>query len=167
MSDTRINFIKQQGFERADASSCDSLYAELMFQPRVVGVVVLAGVLLQAWPLFLMLSAVLWWSAVVPELNPFDWLYNALASGGKAVPGLTPAPAPRRFAQGLGGTFMLLIGLSLRSGRDTPAWVLEAFVLVAIGLVLVGRFCLGSFVFHLLRGNGEFARRTLPWGRGA
>jgi hypothetical protein len=40
-------------------------------------------------------------------------------------------------------------------------------VLVAIGLVIVGRFCLGSFVFHLLRGNGEFARRTLPWGRGA
>jgi hypothetical protein len=62
---------------------------------------------------------------------------------------------------------MLLIGLSLRSGRNTPAWVLEAFVLVAIGLVIVGRFCLGSFVFHLLRGNGEFARRTLPWGRGA
>jgi len=166
MSDTRINFIKQQGFERADASSCDSLYAALMFQPRVVGLMVLASVLLQAWPLFLVLSAVLWWSAVVPELNPFDRLYNALASTRNAVPGLIPAPAPRRFAQGLGGTFMLLIGLFLRSGPATPAWVLEAFVVVAIGLVIVGRFCLGSFVFHLLSGNGQFARRTLPWGRG-
>ena len=160
MSDTRINFVRQQGFERADASSCDSLYAALMFQPRVVGLVVLAGVLLQAWPLFLTLSAVLWWSAVVPELNPFDWLYNALASARKTV----PAAAPRRFAQGLGGTFMLLIGLSIRNGLETSAWALEAFVLVAIGLVVVGRFCLGSFVFHLLSGNGEFARRTLPWG---
>ena len=167
MSDIRINFIKQQGFERADASSCDPLYAALMFQPRVVGLVVLAGLLLQAWPLFVMLSAVLWWSAAVPELNPFDGLYDALASARKAVPGLTPAPAPRRFAQGLGATFMLLIGLFLRSGLDTAAWVLQAFVLAAIGLVIVGRFCLGSFVFHLLSGNGEFARRTLPWGRGA
>jgi hypothetical protein len=163
MSDTRINFIRQQGFERADASSCGPLYAALMFQPRVVSVVVLAGVLVQAWPLFLMLSAVLWWSALVPELNPFDRLYNAVASARKAVPGLTPAPAPRRFAQGLGGTFMLLIGLSIRNDFDTSAWALEAFVLVAIGLVIVGRFCLGSFVFHLLSGNGEFARRTLPW----
>jgi uncharacterized protein DUF4395 len=160
MSDTRINFVRQQGFEREDASSCDSLYGALIFQPRVVGLVVLAGVLLQARSLFLMLSAVLWWSAVVPELNPFDWLYNALASARRAV----PAPAPRRFAQGLGGTFMLLIGLSIRNGLDTSARVLEAFVLVAIGLVVVGRFCLGSFVFHLLSGNAEFARRTLPWG---
>ena len=62
---------------------------------------------------------------------------------------------------------MLLIGLSLRQGLDTLAWVLEAFVLIAIGLVIAGRFCLGSFVFHVLSGNGEFARRTLPWGRGA
>jgi len=166
MSDTRINFINQQGFERVDPASCDSLYAALMFQPRVIGSVVLAGVLFQLWPVFLMLSAVLWWSAVVPELNPFDWLYNVVASARKAVPGLTPAPAPRRFAQGLGGTFMLLISLSIRTGFDAAAWILEAFVLVAIGLVIAGRFCLGSFVFHLLSGNGEFARRTLPWGRG-
>jgi hypothetical protein len=163
MSDARINFIRQQGFECADASSCGSLYSALMFQPRVVGVMVLAGVLLQAWPLFLTLSAVLLWSAVAPHLNPFDRLYHALGAARKAVPGLTAAPAPRRFAQGLGGTFMLLIALSLRYGLDTPAWVLEAFVLVAIGLVIFGRFCFGSLVFHLLSGNGEFARRTLPW----
>jgi Domain of unknown function (DUF4395) len=167
MSDTRIDFIRQQGFEGADASSCDSLYAALMFQLRVVGLVVLAGVLLQASSLFLTLSAVLLWSALVPELNPFDRLYTALVAARKAVPGLTAAPAPRRFAQGLGATFMLLIGLFLREGLDTLASVLEAFVLVAIGLVVVGRFCLGSFVFHLLSGNGEFARRTLPWGRRA
>jgi hypothetical protein len=115
----------------------------------------------------LMLSAVLLWSALVPALNPFDRLYNALVAARKDVPGLTAAPAPRRFAQGLGATFMLLIGLFLREGLDTLASVLEAFVLVAIGLVVVGRFCLGSFVFHLLSGNGEFARRTLPWGRRA
>lgn len=166
MSDSRINFIRQQGFERADARSYDSLYTALMFQPRVVGVIVVAGVLLQTSPLFLTLSAVLWWSALVPALNPFDRLYDALAGSRSAIPGLTPPP--RRFAQGLGATFMLLIGLSLRQGLDLLAWVLEAFVLAAIGLVIGGsRLCIGSFVFHVLRGNGEFAKRTLPWGRGA
>ncbi|MCA1612435.1 MAG: hypothetical protein ABR610_06380 [Thermoanaerobaculia bacterium] len=30
-----------------------------------------------------------------------------------------------------------------------------------------GGFCLGSFVFHLIRGRGKFAKRTLPWARGA
>lgn len=164
MSDSRINFIRQQGFERADARSYDSLYTALMFQPRVVGILVGAGVLLQASVLFLTLSAVLWWSALVPALNPFDKLYDGLV--GSRIPGLTPPP--RRFAQGLGATFMLLIGLLLRQGLDTLAWVLEAFVLVAIGLVVGGsRLCIGSFAFHVLTGNGEFARRTLPWGRGA
>jgi hypothetical protein len=62
----------------------------------------------------------------------------------------------------------LLTGGFLRQGLDPLAWVLEAFVLVAIGLVIGGsRLCIGSFVFHVLRGNGEFAKRTLPWGRGA
>jgi hypothetical protein len=166
MSDSRINFIRQQGFERADARSYDSLYTALMFQPRVVGILVVAGVLLQTSPLFLTLSAVLWWSALVPALNPFDKLYDALVGSRSATPGLTPPP--RRFAQGLGATFMLLTGVFLRQGLDTLAWVLEAFVLVAIGLVIGGsRLFIGSFVFHVLRGNGEFAKRTLPWGRGA
>ena len=166
MSDSRVNFIRQQGFERADARSYDSLYRALMFQPRVIGILVVAGVLLQESPLFLTMAAVLFWSALVPALNPFDRLYDALVGDQIPNPGLTPAP--RRFAQGLGATFMLLIGLSMRQGLDTLAWVLEAFVLLAIGLVIGGsRLCIGSFVFHVLRGNGEFARRTLPWGRGA
>ena len=45
--------------------------------------------------------------------------------------------------------------------------MLEALLLVALGALSFGRFCLGSFVFHLLNGNGEIAKRTLPWGRGA
>jgi hypothetical protein len=164
MWDSRINFIRQQGFEAVDARSCKSLYTALMFQPRVVGILVVAGVLLQESPLFLTLSVVLLWSALLPAMNPFDWLHDTLVGARNAIPGLTPAP--RRFAQGLAATFMLLIGLSLRQGLDMLAWVLEAFVLIAIGLVIAGRFCFGSFVFHVLSGNGEFARRTLPWGRG-
>ena len=167
MSEARINFIRQQGFEGTDDRSCDSQFSALMFQPRVVGVLVLTGVLLQASPLFLMLSAVLWWSALMPTQNPFDRLYTSLVAARKGVPGLTPAPAPRRFAQGMGATFLLLIGLSLLAGLNTLAWVLEAFMVVAIGALIFGGFCMGSFVFHLLTGNGEFARRTLPWGRGA
>ncbi|MCA1563865.1 MAG: hypothetical protein LC804_27675 [Acidobacteria bacterium] len=50
-----------------------------MFQPRVTGVVVLAGILLQNPVVFLVLSVALWWSAV-PTHNPFDALYNHLVA---------------------------------------------------------------------------------------
>ena len=128
---------------------------------------VLAGVLLQAPTLFLILSAVLWVSALIPGLNPFDWLYNTLVAARKGLPPLTAAPGPRRFAQGMAATFMVLIGVSLLAGWDTLAWVLEALLLVALSALIFGTFCLGSYVFHLLTGNGEFAKRTLPWGRDA
>jgi len=57
--------------------------------------------------------------------------------------------------------------VSLLAGWDTLARVLQALLLVVLGALIFGRFCRGSFVFHLFNGNGESAKRTLPWGRGA
>jgi hypothetical protein len=39
--------------------------------------------------------------------------------------------------------------------------------MLALGALVFGGFCLGSFFFHLLSGRLAFARRTLPWARGA
>ena len=112
------------------------------------------------------LAAALWWSASVPRFNPFDALYNwTLARSG--VPALTVAPAPRRFAQALAGLFALAIGVSLALGWRMTARVIEGCFLVAIGALVFGGFCLGSFVFHLVRGRAHFAKRTLPWANGA
>jgi hypothetical protein len=167
MSEARFNFIKQQGFEDASARSCDVQYPALMFQPRVIGLLVLAGVLLQSSTLFLGLAAILLWNVFLPALNPFDLLYNSLVAARRGLPRLTAAPAPRRFAQGMAATFMLVIGGSLLAGWDTLARVFEALLLVALGALIFGAFCAGSFVFHLVAGNSGFAKRTLPWGRGA
>jgi hypothetical protein len=43
---------------------------------------------------------------------------------------------------------------------------LEAFLLLAVGALAVGRLCFGSFIYFLLRGHVRFAFRTLPWGGG-
>jgi hypothetical protein len=131
MSQAQINFMKQQGFADAGARTCDFQYPALMFQPRVIGVLVLAGVLLQSSPLFLTLSALLW-SALVPRLNPFDRLYNSFGAVRRGSPVLTSAPAPRRFAQAMAAAFTLLIGVSLLAGWDRLAWVLEALLLAAL-----------------------------------
>ena len=70
------NFILQQGLSALPAESCALQFSSLMFQPRMVGTVVLAAVLLQSPAIFLALSGVLWWSALFPRWNPFDALYN-------------------------------------------------------------------------------------------
>jgi hypothetical protein len=159
------NFVRQQGFTDMPAASCGSQFGALNFQPRVIGVIVLIGLVLRAGTFFLVLSAVLWWSALVPRLNPFDYVHNLMFAGRRGTPPLTPAPAPRRFSMGMAASFMLGIGIALVRQWSVAAIVLEAFLVVALSALLFGRFCLGSYIFHLIRGRATFANATLPWAK--
>ncbi len=161
----KLNFVRQQGFPEASPDTCSYQYPALMWQPRVMGILVLIGLILQAWPYFMVLSAVLLWNATFPSLNPFDAVYNLLVAKRKALPLLYPAPAPRRFAQGMAGTFMLAIGLLLWFDQIYVAWGVEALLVVALGALILGGFCLGSYFYWLFTRHADFANRTLPWSR--
>ena len=71
------NFVEQQGLTTSSGPACELQYAALMFQPRLLGLFVLAGLISQSWIIFLALSAILWWNVFVPALNPFDAIYNS------------------------------------------------------------------------------------------
>jgi hypothetical protein len=161
MSDADRNFVAQQGVTLADPAACEIVTSALLFQPRVVGVWALVGAVLRSGWVFLALGVVLWWCAVVPSANPFEWIYNHLGVRHRVL----PAPPPRRFSQGMAGTFALALGASLLCGWTTAAIVIGAFFGVALVALIFGRLCLGSFVYHLIRGNAAFAMRTLPWSR--
>ena len=163
MHDPERNFILQQGLENPKPQDTHRRFEALLFQPRLIGLLVLAGITLQSPVVFLGLWAVLWWSALLPRLNPFDALYNLTLGARPDAVRLGPAPAPRRVAQGMAGTFALAIGVLLRLEWFVTAYVLEGFFGAAIVALVFGRFCLGSYIYHLLRGEAEFAGRTLPW----
>jgi hypothetical protein len=165
MTTAELNFVRQQGFTGAASEACGYHYPALMWQPRAIGGLVLVGLVIQAWPYFLALSALLWWNVALPRFNPFDALYNHFVAKPKSLPRLGPAPSPRRFAQGMAGTFMLAIGLMLFYHWYTIAWAIEIALLAALGALIFGRFCLGSYLFLLLTGQARFANRTLPWAR--
>ena len=160
-----LNFVRQQGFPQAQASDCPTQYRALMFQPGVIGTLVLIGLVAQSPVLFLALSAVLAWNVLLPAWNLFDALYNHLIAIPRGLPRLTPAPGPRRFAQGMACAFTLGIGLSLLAHWRVLAWVLEGFLVIALSALVFGKFCLGSYLFLLLRGQRTYAHQTLPWSR--
>jgi hypothetical protein len=160
-----VNFVRQQGFTDAGSNACVYRYPALMWQPRAIGSLVLVGLVIQAWPYFLALSGVLWWNVALPRLNPFDASYNHLVAKRKSLPPLDPAPSPRRFAQGMAATFMLAISLALFYSWHMFAWALEGVLLAALGALIFGRFCLGSYVFLIITGQTKFANQTLPWAR--
>jgi hypothetical protein len=161
----KLNFVRQQGFRDASPEACSFQYPALMWQPRVIGILVLIGLAFQAGPYFLALAALLWWNVILPAFNPFDALYNRLVAEPKGLARLNPAPAPRRFAQGMAGTFMLVIGLSLLFEVNLLAYIIQGLLLVALGALIFGRFCMGSYLFFLFTGQSDFANRTLPWSR--
>jgi hypothetical protein len=166
------NFMRQQGFTEEPKDACDMHFEGLYFQPRIVFPAILAATLLQlasvpaAAGLHLAISAVLWWNTLVPALNPFEEAYNRWVARPKALAPLVPAPGPRRMAQGMAAAFNLGAGLALLYGPRPLAWVLQGLLVVAFSALLFGRFCLGAYVFHLLKGRVAFANSTLPWARG-
>lgn len=165
-SEAERNFVVQQGFVEPAPASCGLRFRSLMFQPRVVFVLVLVGLVLQHPAWWLGLGALLWWSAALPRLNPFDAVYNRTFGARPGAVPLTPAPAPRRFSQALAGAFSVGIGAALAAQLHGLAWGLEAFFLLAVLALAFGKLCFGSFLFHLIRGRASFAVRTLPWARG-
>ena len=163
---TKLNFVRQQGFEDIDAAGCACRYPALMFQPRLIGVGVVVALVLQSAALFLALSALLWWNVLLPAHNPFDALYNRLVAAPKDLPKLPPAAPSRRFAQGMAATFMLAVGVCLLAGAFLAAWILQGLLVAALSALVFGRFCLGSYLYYLMRGRAGFANRTLPWAHG-
>jgi hypothetical protein len=161
------NFIVQQGLEAPASTSCSSLSSALLFQPRLVGLILVAGVISQSAALFATLAALLWWCALLPRLNPIDVAYNRTLGARPNAPRLGQAPMPRRFAQGMAATFATAIAALIASEFRIAAWVLQAFFVLAVAALVFGRFCLGSFVYHVVRGRVAFAVATLPWRRGA
>jgi hypothetical protein len=159
------NFMRQQGFAEEPPDACDMRFSALYFQPRIVFPLVLVATVLQSAALFFVLSAVLWWNVALPGLNPFERVYNRFIGRPRGGPLLTPAPVPRRFAQGMAAAFMLGAGVSLLVKWTAMAWVMEGFLIVAFSALLFGRFCLGAYVYHLVRGDVRFANATLPWAR--
>ena len=166
------NFMRQQGFVLEPPDACDMHFEGLYFQPRIVFPAVIVAILLQivsiplSAGLHFLISAVLWWNTLLPALNPFELAYNRGVARPKGRLELVPAPGPRRMAQGMAAAFNLGAALALVYGMNPLAWMLQAMLVVAFSALLFGRFCLGAYVYHLLKGRVAFANSTLPWARG-
>ena len=148
MRRSKIEFMQQQGFTTEGCQ--DGLYSALMFQPRVVGVVVISSAVLQSPWLFLALSTVLWWSVLIPRHNVFDAFFKYVIANRMRLAAVPATPPARRFSQAMAGTFALSIAMTLFSG-SSAAWLLEGVFIVASMSVAVRRFCVPAYVFHLLR----------------
>lgn len=74
-------------------------------------------------------------------LKPLGWLRSQV---------LLDNPQPHRFAQGLGGVFMLAGTTALYLGWGSLGWALVWMVAALAALNAFGGFCLGCFIYYWL-----------------
>jgi hypothetical protein len=97
----------------------------------------------------------------------FGFIYrNILKPAGLVKPDvLMDNPEPHRFAQGLGGVFMLAGGLALYAGFAALGWGLVWLVAALAALNAFGGFCVGCAVYYWLsRLNIPGFRKSPPEG---
>lgn len=100
--------------------------------------------------------------AAFPGYGPFQLLYrHGLRPAGIVHPRPRPDdPAPHRFAQAVGGAFLLVSAIALFGDAVTLGWVL-AWLVAALALVnLLFGFCAGCFAFYHLRRLRRAARAS-------
>lgn len=82
----------------------------------------------------------------------FGWLYRrVLKPLGIVRPDLLlDNPQPHRFAQSMGGVFVLLAFLALLAGWGVLGWALAWLVVALAALNLLGGFCVGCAIYYWL-----------------
>lgn len=165
MSKAEYNFLLQQGFQKVESERVRSHYRALLFQPIIVFSGMILAIILQSPVLFLLFSGLLLLNTLVPKLNPFERTYDLLIGKRRGYPSLEPAPPPRRVMQGMAATLMLIAGVTLLIEQYLFSYIAQAFIVVAFSALLFGKFCVGAYIYHLLKGNAEFANRTCPWSQ--
>ncbi len=124
--------------------STAALFANLPHVAGLLGLILAVATARPDWGLF----RILYQRVVLP----LRWLRPHV---------LDDDPAPHRFSQGVGATFLGLAWIALVSGAVVLGWVLVALVAVLAMVNVVFDFCAGCFVYYQLRRFGLIGR-TAP-----
>jgi Domain of unknown function (DUF4395) len=137
------------------AASIPRLDANLLkfSQAWVVALSALAFALQLRW-LVAVAAVLLAISALAPAVGPFRLLYRLVVVPAKLIrPRIVEDdPAPHRFAQAVGASFLVASTICLFALPEAPAvgWGLDLIVFVLATLNLTVGFCAGCFVYYQL-----------------
>lgn len=133
-------------------------------QASIITLTLLAYLFDWRW-LVLFVGVVLGVGTIWPGRALFQQIYRrALKPAGLLQPHvIDDDPAPHRFAQGLGATFLGLSSLALLGLRaDILGWGLAGLVVVLAAINLFFHFCAGCFLYYQLRRLGLIRRSESP-----
>lgn len=133
----------------------------LKFSQAGVLILVALSFLLNLPVLIAITGLILALSAIKPAAGPFRLLYQQVfvRLGWLKPHVVEDDPAPHRFAQGVGATFLLVATLVFfLTSAITVGWILSLIVFVLAAINLFVGFCAGCFVYYHLGRLGVMPR---------
>jgi hypothetical protein len=120
-------------------------------QAAIITLLVLGFLFNQPW-LVALVAAVMVLGTLNPRLALFQRFYaEVLRPAGLLKPDLhVEDAAPHRFAQGLGGAFLVAASAALFVGLAALGWLLALVVVALAAINLLFGFCAGCFVYFQL-----------------
>ncbi|MGB7212324.1 MAG: DUF4395 family protein [Gemmatimonadales bacterium] len=123
----------------------------LRFTPTLSTICIIIGTALRS-------PTVLWSFAFIAVVgaagwHPFDALFNAIVRRWVHAPRLGPNPAPRRFAMAVAAIWSAAAGWLMSAGLLRAGVVAGGVLSLAAAIVATTHFCLGSWLYHMLRGR--------------
>ena len=130
-------------------------------------VILLAWAFLFNWPwLVALVAVVMLVGTFAPDAGLFKQFYSrVLRPAGLLKPKVVAdEPQPHLFAQGVGGTFLLLASFAFLLGWPVVGWVLTGIVIALAAVNLIFGFCAGCFMYYQLGRRG--IKPSLPSWQG-
>jgi hypothetical protein len=121
-------------------------------QALIIVFLTAAFLLDRSW-LVVFVAAVMVLGTITPALALFQRLYrDVLKPAGLLKPDVrAEAAAPHRFAQGMGGSVLVISSIALFAGALAVGWALAILVIVLAAVNLFFGFCAGCFVFFQIQ----------------
>ena len=120
-------------------------------------VILLAWAFLFNWTwLVALVALVMLVGTFAPDAGLFKQFYSrVLRPAGLLKPNIVAdEPQPHLFAQGVGGTFLLLASFAFLLGWAVVGWVLTGIVIALAAVNLIFGFCAGCFMYYQLGRRG-------------
>jgi hypothetical protein len=121
-------------------------------QALIIVFLTAAFLLDRSW-IVVFVAAVMVLGTVTPALALFQRLYrDVLKPASLLKPDVrAEAAAPHRFAQGMGGSVLVIASIALFAGALAVGWALAILVIVLAAVNLFFGFCAGCFVFFQIQ----------------
>lgn len=149
LSNTRINFLKAQGY----CNLSDAEISELAFGNRfayiLCGSIVAVAVATAHIPTLIAMTIVAFFGIILPY-HPFDYIYNHMLRSVLNKPKLPPRSKQLKFACVIATLWLIATTYLFYVGFDVSGYVLGALLVAVAFIVSATDFCIPSMIYNFI-----------------